>query len=158
LNPHLLSVAAAADKIDNEHTRFVDCRYYGASADLPFFPLRLIAQGSVPKSDGRARPVQYASMPRDELFYINGEPVSLSTSSWAPDGASATLPSRPVSSTWRSRSTMTRLLDDCSTAALYRWLKQARTLVPGRWGRRRRHTSTRPHTAFRSRTLPSVGR
>ena len=57
LNPHLLSVAAAADKIDNEHTRFVDGGYYGASADLPFFPLWLIAQGSVPKSDGRARPV-----------------------------------------------------------------------------------------------------
>ena len=93
LNPHLL-----------EHTRFVDCGHYGASADLPFFPLWLIAQGFVPKSDGRARPVQDASMPCDELFYTNGEPI-VSTSPRAPDGASATPPSRPVPSTWRSRST-----------------------------------------------------
>jgi len=75
LNPHLLSVAAAADKIDNEHTRLADCGYYGVSPNLPFFPLWLTAQGSVPKSDGRARPVQDASMPREDLFYVNGEPV-----------------------------------------------------------------------------------
>ena len=48
--------------------------------DLPFSPLWLIAQGSIPKYDGRARPVQDASMSRDELFCINGEPVFLSTS------------------------------------------------------------------------------
>ena len=75
LNPHLLSVAAAADKIDNEHTRFADCGYYGVSPDLPFFPRWLTAQGSVPKSDGHARPVQDVSMPREDLFYVNGEPV-----------------------------------------------------------------------------------
>ena len=170
LKPHLLSVAAAADKIDNEHTRFVDCGYYGASRTCPS-----VRCGSSPRApsqtptDARAR-YKTPGMPRDELFCINGEPASLSMECLHPflstaiavgaehveeqkhldDDARRPFDRRVVvkAGTYvRSRSTSTRLPDDRSTAALYRWLKQARTLVPGRWDRRRRHTSTRPQTA-----------
>ncbi|KAJ1450566.1 hypothetical protein M885DRAFT_49807 [Pelagophyceae sp. CCMP2097] len=110
-NPHLLSVFDATEQIDREHHRFVDLGWYDSFNHLPFFPLWLVAQGSVarPADPGRPRPIADAGQPRKDVRHADGTPV---VSINAASGAG-----------WRER-------DACVTAGIEpKWWKEVKPTV-----------------------------
>jgi hypothetical protein len=77
LNPHLLSVIDGIKGVEAAHSRAVESGRFEEWHDLPFFPIWITAQGSVPRSNepARPRPIADAGQPRKPVLRADGSPV-----------------------------------------------------------------------------------